>query len=95
MMKKKKKTKAEKKYEDIKRMIESSDKFYKETTLNDMRDVNVLNAFKVLMQPEGFSTSDGARKLYASWPEYCKVNKFMSSETHSQMPDVILSDEMM
>ena len=94
-MLKKKKSKTEKKYDDIRKILENSDKFYRETTKPDRSDTHAMNATKVLMQPEGTCSTDGARKLYESWPEYCKTHKFMSSLTHAAMPDIILSDEMM
>ena len=58
-------------------------------------DPQVMNAWQVLFQPVGFSSSDGARKIYASWPDYCRTHKFISSTTYSQIPDMIMSDEIM
>ena len=77
-------------------MLETSDKFFQEYKKPDPRgDQHVLNAIKVMMQPEGTSSIDGARKIYKSWPDYCKTHKFMSSSANNALPDIIMSEDLL
>ena len=91
--KKKKKSKTQKKYEEIQKMLETSNKFFSVIKKPNRQDpVNlehVLNSTKVLMEPAGICSIDGGTKKYKSWPEYCKTHKFISS-LNGSLPDMIL-----
>lgn len=90
--KKKKKSKTQKKYDEIKKMLEASTKFFSVVKKPDRSYEHlqhVLNATRVLMEPAGLCSTDGAANKYKSWPDYCKTHKFISSLSGS-LPDMIL-----
>lgn len=92
-IKKKKKSKTQKKYEEIQKMLETSNKFFsvvkKPNCQNAENLQQVLNSTKVLMEPAGVCSIDGATKKYKNWPDYCKTHKFISS-LNGALPDMIL-----
>lgn len=82
--------KDEKKYREIASMLRRSDKFYKEVKTPRPDDKQVQNALKVLMsRKDGISMSDGGYKVFSSWPDYCKQNRFLS-KISGTIPDMIM-----
>lgn len=74
-------------------MLETSNKFFsvvkKPHRVDSENLQQVLNSTKVLMEPAGICSVDGATKKYKNWPEYCKTHKFISS-LNGSLPDMII-----
>jgi hypothetical protein len=85
----KKKSKTEKKLAEMKKMLQHSDKFYKEVCSPEIGDIHTIDAILVLREDLQLCSVDSTMKEYKSWPHYCQTHKFISSLSGS-LPDMIL-----